>query len=62
MADFITELGSTGTWILSLFTQLFNFIITKPVILFPIGLAILGVVIGIVMRIKRSFGLRSRRR
>lgn len=62
MADFISQLGTAGTWILSLFTELFTFIIGKPVLLFPIGVGILGGVLGIVMRVKRGFGLRSRRR
>ena len=62
MTDLFSSITEVITWILSLFTDLFNFIIAHPVTLFPVGLALIGVVISIIFRVKGGLGLRSRRR
>ena len=62
MADLVSNITTVITWIMSQFTTLFNFIISKPVLLFPIGLALVGIAISIIFRVTRGLGLRSRRR
>lgn len=62
MADLFQSIAEVGTWIFSLFSTLLNFIIAHPVTLFPVGLALIGFVIGILFRVKGGLGLRSKRR
>lgn len=64
MSTIITTLGSVITWIMGLFTDLFNFITTSghELLLVPIGLAILAVAVAILFRVARGLGLRSKRR
>lgn len=63
MADFITLIGTVITWIFSCFSDLLTFITTDhPVVLFFVGLALLGTVTGIIFKLKGRLGLRSRRR
>ena len=63
MSSFITTVGTVITWIFSLFTELLGFITTDhPIVLFFVGMALLGTVVGIVFRVKGRLGLRSRRR
>lgn len=63
MSDLITSISTVITWIMGLFSDLFNFITDgHEILLFPIGLALIGVVLGVVFRVTRGLGLRSRRR
>lgn len=62
MADLISNVTAVITWIMTQFTTLFNFIIGKPYLLFPIGLALVGIAIGIIFKVTRGLGLRSKRR
>lgn len=62
MADLFSSITEVATWIFGLFGDLFDFIIANPVTLFPVGLALIVTIIGIVMRVKGALGLRSRRR
>ena len=62
MADLFSAISQVATWIFGLFSDLFDFIVAHPVTLFPVGLALITTIIGIVMRVKGSLGLRSRRR
>lgn len=63
MGDLITNIQTVITWIMTQFGTLFTWITTDhPVALFPIGLALVGVAVGIVFKVTRGFGLRSRRR
>ena len=62
MADLITNIQEVITWIFGLFGTMFTFITDHPVTLFPVGLALIGVVLSVIFRIKGGLGLRSRRR
>lgn len=62
MADLITNIGTGITWLLSLFSTLLGVITDNPVMLYGILLGIVVVAAGIVFRVLRSFGIRSRRR
>ena len=63
MADLITSIGTVITWIMGCFSDLFNFITSgHEILLFPIGLALIGSVIGVVFKVTRGLGLRAKKR
>ena len=62
MADLITNIGKGIEWLLSLFGTLLGVITDNPVMLYGVLLGIVVVASGIVFRVLRSFGIRSRKR
>lgn len=61
MPDLISKIGEGVTWLLSLFNVFLTEIKDTPVLLYPVLLAILITAIGIVFRVLKRFGIRSRR-
>lgn len=61
LANLITAIQTAMTWIFSLFTKVINTIASNDLLLYPVIVALVMAAVFLVIRIVRSFGLKSRR-
>lgn len=61
LTNLITSMKTAIEWIFGLFTDFCNTIASNDLLLYPVLLFIVIGVIGIVIKLVRSFGMRSRR-
>ncbi len=61
LTNLISGMGDAIAWIWTLFTRFCNTIASNDLLLYPVILFIVVAVVGLVIKIVRSFGLKSRR-
>jgi hypothetical protein len=61
LSNLITAIQTAMTWIFSLFTKVINTIASNDLLLYPVIVALVMAAVFLVIRIVRSFGLKSRR-
>lgn len=61
LTSLITNMKTAIAWIWTLFTRLCTTILTNDLLFYPVMLFIVIAVVGLVIKIVRSFGLKSRR-
>lgn len=61
LANLISAIQTAMTWIFSLFTKVINTIASNDLLLYPVIVALVMAAVFLVIRIVRSFGLKSRR-
>lgn len=61
LTNLISAIQTAMTWIFSLFTKVINTIASNDLLLYPVIVALVMAAVFLVIRIVRSFGLKSRR-
>lgn len=61
LSSIVTGVGSVSTWFWGIFDDIFDFIVSNSLILWPVIFAIVAGAIGLGIKVIRRFGIRGRR-